>query len=158
MRTQSPSTRSSQVDRRKQRGAAIVEFAFVALIFFTLLIGIMDFGRWLFTLNSAAEATRLGARLAAVCSKSDQSKIKERMRFFIGSVASGQININYKPNDTCNPDWTAATNICESVTVQLSGAQFRTFIPFLAGSYDIPPFTTTLPRELMNSAGNPMCP
>lgn len=157
MRTQSSSTRSSQVARHGQRGAAIVEFAFVALIFMTILIGIMDFGRWLFTLNAAAEATRFGARLAVVCSKSDQDKIKERMRFFIGSVALGQISINYQPN-ACNPDLTAATNICESVTVQLEGAKFRTFIPFLAGSYDIPPFTTTLTRELMNSAGNPMCP
>lgn len=164
MRTHSHSTRSSRVCRRRQRGVAIVEFALVAMLLFTLLIGIMDFGRWLYTLNAAAEATRLGARLAAVCSKSDQNNIKEKMIFFVGrvsSVSKEQISIHYRPNDTCDPDWTATSNVCESVTVQLiegdAGAKFRTFIPFLAGSYAIPPFITTLPREHMNGTDNPVC-
>ena len=50
---------------------AAVEFALVAALFFTLLIGIMEMGRVLFYWNSAAEATRLGARLAVVCDLND---------------------------------------------------------------------------------------
>ena len=146
--------------RCRQRGAAIVEFALVAMVFLTLLIGVMEFGRWLFTLNAAGEATRLGARLAVVCSNAsaDTANIKTRMRGILSSVTDAQISIQYNPSAGCNTDWTATTNRCESVTVQLSGATFTPFIPFLGDTYAIPPFTTTLQRELMSSAGNPVCP
>ena len=46
---------------KRQFGAAIVEFAIVAVVFLTLLLGIMDFGRMLFTWNAAARR-RAGAR------------------------------------------------------------------------------------------------
>lgn len=43
--------------RKLQRGVAAVEFALVAGIFFSLLIGIMEMGRVLFYWNTATEAT-----------------------------------------------------------------------------------------------------
>lgn len=55
-----------QTTNRSQRGAAIVEFALVALIFFTLLLGIMEFGRMLFIWNTVQEVTRRAAREAVV--------------------------------------------------------------------------------------------
>lgn len=51
---------------RQQRGVAIVEFALVALIFFTLVLGIMEFGRMLFIWNTVQEVTRRAAREAVV--------------------------------------------------------------------------------------------
>lgn len=50
-----------------QRGAALVEFAIIALLFFVILFGIIEFGRAWFTYNTLVEATRRGARVAAVC-------------------------------------------------------------------------------------------
>lgn len=136
---------------RRQAGAAIVEFALVAMIFFTLLLGIMEFGRWLFTLNAANEATRWGARLAVVCSV-DAPVIKQKMRAILGESVSdnNQISVQYVPSG-CD-----ASN-CETVTVQLSGATFTPVVPFMGATVALPPFTTSLPRELMNSAGNPVC-
>ena len=61
-----------------QRGVAAVEFALVASLFFTMLFGVIDMGRLLWTWNAAAEATRLGARLAVVCDIGD-ADIKTRM-------------------------------------------------------------------------------
>lgn len=147
MPTPSHSTRSTQAVRRKQRGVAIVEFAFVALIFFTLLLGIMEFGRWLFTLGAASEATRWGARLAVVCG-SDPLLIQGKVAAIYGG--NGTLQITYPASD-------CATAEC-MVTVNLVGATFTPLIPFLGGTYAIPPFTTTLPREYMKSAGNPVCP
>ncbi len=137
--------------RRAQVGAAIVEFALVALIFFTLLIGIMEFGRWLFTLNAANEATRLGARLAVVCSISDAQDIKARMHQVAGGIPVGKMIIEYLPS-SCDE------SNCKTVTVRLNGATFSPLIPLMGGNYPIPEFATSLPRELMNSAGNPVCP
>jgi Flp pilus assembly protein TadG len=161
-----PSFRPSSTPMRRQRlrGMVIIEFALVVvLVFFPLLLGIMEFGRWLFTLNAAAEATRVGARLAVVCSNSatDVVRIKERMRFFVGGVSNDQISITYKPDAGagCDTDWSADTaNRCESVTVQLNGATFTPLIPYFGVPLQIPPFVTTLPREFMKSSGNPVCP
>lgn len=141
---------NSKRSLRRQAGATIVEFALVAILFLTLLIGIMELGRWLFTLSAASEATRWGARLAVVCDMNDP-QIKERMRAILGSVSNEQIQITYAP-EACN------TMDC-FVTVRLSGATFKPWIPFFGTSVAIPPFTTSLPRESLDSAGtaNEVC-
>ena len=49
-----------------QRGAAAVEFALVAIPFFLLLFGAMEFGRLLYLWNTVQEVTRNAARQAVV--------------------------------------------------------------------------------------------
>lgn len=52
---------------RKQRGAALIEFALVTLfIFFPLLLGMIEFGRAVYLWNTLQEVTRHAARDAAV--------------------------------------------------------------------------------------------
>jgi len=55
------------IKHRKEAGAAMVEFAIVAWVFFLLLFGVIEFARLLFTFNTLTEMTRRGARVAAVC-------------------------------------------------------------------------------------------
>lgn len=49
-----------------QRGVAAVEFALVAIIFLTMLFGVIEFARLLFTWSSMQEVTRRVARTASV--------------------------------------------------------------------------------------------
>ena len=133
----------------RQRGVLVVEFALVALIFFTLLLGIMEFGRLMFTLNAAAEATRWGARLAAVCDLGEPN-IRTKMRSLLMGVSEAQISIQYAPA-FCD-----ASN-CRTVAVSLVDATFTPLIPFMNAVIPLPSFTTSLPREMMSSAGNPVC-
>lgn len=149
MLTPRPLTRSPIARMTRQSGAAIVEFAIVALVFFTLLIAVMEFGRWMFTLNAATEATRWGARLAAVCDKDDPS-IKQKMRFILASVTDAQIAIEYQPAG-CD-----ASN-CSSVAVGLVNATFTPLIPFMGAAIPLPNFSTSLPRESMASTDNAVC-
>lgn len=149
MRTPTLPPRTGTTPRQRQRGAAIVEFAFVALLFFMLLLGVMEFGRWMYTLNAATEATRWGARLAAVCSQNDPI-IKTRMRVMFNVNPATQISIQYAP-----PGCTVGT--CQTVEVSLTNVTFTPLIPFLGVPVPLPGFSTSLPRELMNSAGNPVC-
>lgn len=137
--------------KRRQIGVAIVEFGLVAMIFFTLLIGAMEFGRWMFTLNAANEATRLGARLAVVCSISDMANIKSRMHAIAGGIPVANMSIQYVPTG-CTAD------TCQTVNVSLVSATFSSMIPLLGGDYPIPSFSTSLSRESMNSTNNPICP
>lgn len=137
-----------------QYGVAAVEFAIVAALFFTLLIGIMEMGRVLFYWNSAAEATRLGARIAVVCDLND-ADIKVRMQRMLSILPTDKIDIGYQP-DGCN------VNTCQWVKVSiLADVSVATVIPFVPLALTLPPFSTTLPRESMRSTvdglANPVC-
>ncbi|MGH9385245.1 MAG: TadE/TadG family type IV pilus assembly protein [Vicinamibacterales bacterium] len=52
--------------RHRERGAALVEFAIVSIVFFTFVFGITEFGRMIFDYNLVSTATRDGARWASV--------------------------------------------------------------------------------------------
>lgn len=59
--------------RAKQRGAAAVEFGIIAILFFTLFFGIIEFGRIFYLYNTVQEVTRCAARAATVTWKNSDS-------------------------------------------------------------------------------------
>lgn len=145
-----------------QFGAATLEFAIVAVVLFSLLLGIMDFGRMLFTWNAAAEATRWGARIAVVCDKLTPDQVRGSMKKILPELTNANILINYyNPistiNNACDKD------NCKAVEVSLTGFTFTPISPFMPfGLTTVPDFRTYLPRESMeavNAAGdqNPVC-
>jgi Flp pilus assembly protein TadG len=148
-----------QLSPARQRGAALVEFALVAMIFFVLLIGIFEFGRVMFTWNSAVEATRRGARLAVVCDI-DNDQIKAQMRSMLPVVTNDDILITYSKFDGSGCD----ADSCEQVTVSIlpdNQTAFQYYIPLLNSAWKIPEFSTTLTRESLSSGtapdNNPDC-
>jgi Flp pilus assembly protein TadG len=140
--------------KKAQRGAAAVEFALVAVVFFMLLIGIVEMGRVLFTWNAAAEATRYGARVAVVCPKDDPA-ILSRMQKIMPALTAANVAVTYLPTGC-----TVAS--CQQVSVKIQNVPVTTFIPVSAATLMVPPFTTTLPRESMRNEidgrDNPVCP
>ncbi len=133
-----------------QLGVAAVEFALVAALLFTVLLGVMEMGRLLWTWNAAVEATRLGARLAVVCTKGDPI-IGTQMQGRLPSLnPATNITIDYLPSGC-----TVAT--CQEVRVSLKNYVHTTIIPFVPLSLTLPPFSTTLRRESMDSTNNEVC-
>jgi Flp pilus assembly protein TadG len=57
---------ASRRSSRRPRGQSLVEFALVLPIFLLVMMGIIDFGRAIFSYNSLSNATRDGARVAIV--------------------------------------------------------------------------------------------
>ena len=78
----------------RQRGAATVEFALVAVLFFTVLLGIMEFGRFLYLYDTVQEVTRHAAREAVVrdFTSTEQGKIK-RGAIFQDEGGSGTVSL-----------------------------------------------------------------
>ena len=132
-----------------QRGVAAVEFALIAVILFTLIFGITEFGRVLFMMNTTTEATRLGARLAVVCDK-DDTTIKTKIVNLAGFLTPGNINVVYSPSG-CDP------STCRYVTVRVTGLRVQSLVPLIPLDFPMPEFATTLPRESMSSLNNPIC-
>lgn len=129
----------------RQRGATIVEFSFVLIIFLTFLLGVLDFSRLLYTWSVTNEATRAGARYAVVCATpADSSRILTAMQQRVPQIAT--IDVAWEPAG-CDP------TSCEGVNVSVTNLQFKWVSPLpgvLAQKIiNLPGFTTYLPREMM---------
>lgn len=141
--------------KNRQRGATIIEFALVLLIYLTFLLGITDFARLLFTWNAANEATRAGARYAAVCdSTAHAAEVRSRMQALLPQIQS--VSIAWDPPG-CTPD------NCVGVRVGITDLNHRWISPIAgaATALDIPmpAFSTYLPREAMrqDDASDELC-
>lgn len=130
---------------KRQRGATVVEFSLALLTFLMFTLGLVDFSRMLFTWNAASEVTRLGARFAVACADTGNSNlVLAKMQGLLPQVTA--IDVAWAPAGC-----TAAT--CESVTVAITGMDFRWISP-IPGSVGarialMPGFSTFLPREMM---------
>jgi hypothetical protein len=73
----------------------------------------------------------------------------------LAALDNSHITIDYlnpgQPVNSCTP------STCKSVRVTLACYTHQPIIPFAALSVPIPQFQTTLPKEFMQSAGNPAC-
>ena len=74
--------------RKAERGAAAVEFALIAIVFFTVLLGIIEFGRFMYLWNTVQEVTRIAARAGVVSDFSDADGIEGIQRMAIFSPGS----------------------------------------------------------------------
>lgn len=133
----------------RQRGAAAVEFALVAILFLAMIIAIIEFAMVMYVYSSAIEATRLGARIAVVCDVGDAT-VKARMKNMLSILEPANISISY-PASGCS----AAT--CDPVTVRIQNLTYHASIPLVPLDFPIPDFATSLPRESLSSASNPIC-
>jgi Flp pilus assembly protein TadG len=127
--------------KRHQKGATAVEFAFVALILITLVIGIMELGRIMFTWNAANEATRDGARAAVVCTV-DTSKalVTARMQRFLPQLTSSEVVVEYLPSPSA----------VQRVRVAISGLTIEPVVPLFGTSIPVPASAHTLPSESLS--------
>jgi Flp pilus assembly protein TadG len=100
--------------RNKRCGAAVVEFACVAPIFFLLLFGIIEFGRAMMVQQVLINATREGARQAAMPGVT-MEEVEDVVAEYLTSarVAANEADI------TITPDPAAALNN-EQITVGVS--------------------------------------
>ena len=83
-----------------QRGVAAVEFALIAIPFFLLLLGAMEFGRLLYLWNTAQEVTRNAARQAVVTDFTDSAAITAIKRSAVFRVTDGTLPASSEISDT----------------------------------------------------------
>jgi Flp pilus assembly protein TadG len=79
--------------RRDQRGVAAVEFAMIAPFFFGLLIGIIDVGRYMWTLNTIQYAIDQGVRAGVVQKLSDQD-VTDLVKSSLTGLKAGDIEVD----------------------------------------------------------------
>ncbi|MEY3879480.1 MAG: hypothetical protein RIQ94_275 [Pseudomonadota bacterium] len=164
---------------KNQKGAAMVEFAPIALLFFALLFGIIEFGRAFFVYNTLVEATRRGARVATVCPASTNAITMVQNATIFNSAheatpitqTTGLLGLT-----TANIQVTYLTAAMAPITPPLAANSttydtiafvrvsiLPTFthtliIPAFTSTFSVPPIETTLPSESLGrvSSQNPV--
>jgi hypothetical protein len=101
--------------RKNRRGAAVVEFAIVAPVFFLLVFGMIEYGRMVMVQQILTNASREGARFAVVQSANNTTAVQDVVEDYLQSASIGGT-----PNITV--DWPASggSSSSEPVTVTVS--------------------------------------
>lgn len=135
----------------KMQGLVALEFTLLATVFFLALFAMIGFAQAVYTYNTVAQATRLGARIAVVCDQ-NSAAITTKMLATVTGLASSNINVAYAPAG-CD------ANTCSTVTVSITGFNVVISAPstYALNSLIVPSFSTTLIRESMSSANNSIC-
>jgi len=146
-------------NRKRQSGLTTVEFAIVAAVLITVIIAIIDISRLYFSVAALNEATRRGARVAAVCPVNDPA-IAQVAVFnvsgetgpspIVAGLETQHIDVEYLDNNgapVVDPAGAGFEDI-RYLRVRINGGfQLRTVIPGLPQVISVPDFAATLPRE-----------
>lgn len=158
--------------KRNQRGAALVELAIVSTVFFTVLFGILEFGRLLWTHNALEDAARRGARYATIRRKDAASQLAVKKVVVYGDpnanpatatpVVSG-LTTSYVSVQYNNPA-DNGLQLSDRVSVSINSYQFQFSVPLIGGTITMPSYRTSLPGESLgyvpcdNSSPAPLAP
>lgn len=153
--------------KKNERGAAVAEFAVACLFFFSVLIGIIEFGRLLYTHNALTDAARRGARYAtlhtenAACvrniviygEKHVDGDCEPTGPPLINGLTAATINVAYAGADTDNdpeddvPIDTSFGSNLGTATVTIENFTFNLGIPLLNIAISMPNYQTTMSAE-----------
>lgn len=141
----------------RQRGVTTIEFAIVGVVLMAVLIGVIEFGRAIYTYNMLSEAARRGARVAAICPV-NHSMIRRVALFgqpgdsgpssMILNLDESNIALSYLDQDgavIANPQGSFGS--IRYVRVAITDYQHPMLIPFADITLSAPGFAATLPRE-----------
>ncbi len=123
--------------RPRRRGATLIEFAFVAPVFFLIVLGLVEIGRACMVTELITEAARRACR-QAIIEGSSTTAIQTAATNFLGSVgingASANVYINDVPAGNTNvAAMPAYTEITVVVTVPVADVTW-TPMQFMSGN------------------------
>jgi Flp pilus assembly protein TadG len=143
--------------RRQQAGVTSVEFAIIGLVLMMVVFGVIEMGRALFVVNTLTEATRRGARMAAVCPVGDPKPASVAVfdsgsgsSSIVAGLTTGNVQVQYldvNGNPIANPTTGANYGLIRYVSVSIVGFTHTMLIPTLVTTIPMNGFTTTIPRE-----------
>jgi hypothetical protein len=119
---------------RDEKGATLVEFSIVALLFFTLLFGIIEFGLLLFNQQVITNAGREGARYGIVARPDDYKVNSASIIQVVKDYAEDHIVSFGDKNFNVDPQFDSDLSFCEKfqdvLTVDVSYEYSFFFLPF----------------------------
>jgi hypothetical protein len=141
------------MNHQRQSGATTVEFAIIGLLALMVMFAVLEFGRLVFVVNALSEATRRGARMAAVCPINDPA-IAQVTVFnapggggaspIVSGLTTGNVIVEYLNQAGVT---TATFLDIRYVRVRIGNYQHQLLIPLFDRTLTLPQYPSTLPRE-----------
>ncbi|MCC7086029.1 MAG: pilus assembly protein [Pirellulales bacterium] len=100
--------------RRNRRGAAVVEFAVVAPVFFLLVFGMIEYGRMVMVQQVITNASREGARVA-VLDGATASDVQTKVGDYLTSAKISGATTTVSPSPPSNAGYGAPVTVTVSV-------------------------------------------
>lgn len=141
----------NRTNKNKERGASLVEFSIAATVFLTVMFGVVEFGRALWTHNALADAARRGARYAVINAEAKQDDVKK-------IVVYGSLDADAKPildnltTDNVDVTYQGFGMDVGTVQVTIKEYDFDFIVPIVSTSIRMPKYTTTLTGESAGTA------
>jgi len=134
-------------DRRRERGAALVEFAIAGVVFMTAVFAVVEFGRLLWVHNALTDAARRGARYAVNHSEPDTANA-QRMAVY-GTTADGASPmVTGLTKDNVKVVYSPGYSVGEgTVKVSIVNYEFKFVVPLVGTKIQMPAYTSTLTME-----------
>jgi Flp pilus assembly protein TadG len=125
--------------RTRQKGNAVIETAFIFVVFASLVIGVFDFGQFLFVHQALVERARYALRWGVANSLNDTNAIRNVV-LYDSATAPADASSGYFGLTTSNVIVTktgAGTND-QRLTIQIINFPYQMLSPFITGSYTGP--------------------
>lgn len=138
---------------KPQKGTTLVEFAIIGALVMIVLFGVIEIARAMFVWNTLSEATRRGARVAAVCPVNHAgiartavfaAPAEDGSDRILKDLDTSNVSVEYLDENGVN---TAVFEEIHYVRVSITNFRHTLLIPFVGRTLDAPPFSTTLPVE-----------
>ena len=128
-----------------RRGSVLVELALIGTMFFMLLVGIMDFGQFLFHQQALVERARYAARWGAVTDPANSDAIRNMVVCL--QASGGTPSLGLTPEMVTVSTLDAGTDRYR-LSVQISGYSFVVLSSLIAGRYPGRPIAVSVPLGL----------
>lgn len=136
----------SNKERRRERGATLLEFAIGATVFLTAMFAVIEFGRALWTHNALSDAARRGARYAVNHPSSDAAAVQNVVVY--GDPAGGSTAlVNNLTTANVQVQYDSFGLGAGTVSVSITNYKFQFIIPIVGTTISMPNYTTTLTGE-----------
>jgi Flp pilus assembly protein TadG len=149
--------RREKNSRRRERGAALVEFAIAATVFLTATFAVLELGRLLWVHNALTDAARRGARYAVNQPQSAQaiSDIKN-IAVYGNTAGTGTPLVTDLTTDKVFVFYDNYTLGGGTVRVEIQNYDFRFVVPLVGGTLRMPSYSTTLTGENVGLIPDPI--
>ncbi|HEY6230468.1 MAG TPA: TadE family protein [Pyrinomonadaceae bacterium] len=132
--------------KKRERGSTLVEFSIAATVFLTVMFGVIEFGRALWTHNALTDAARRGARYAVVHKQIEIANVKNVVVY--GDPAGGSKPVvENLTTDNVQVNYSGFTLDGGTVQVTITGYEFNFVVPIVSTKIQMPNYTTTLTGE-----------
>jgi Flp pilus assembly protein TadG len=129
--------------RRRQSGSVLVELSIISMTTFAMMIGVVDFGQFLYVHQTLTERARAAVRYGVTTSPVDTTGVQNMVMY--GQTTAGGSPIFGITSSNVQVTTPGGNTTDYRLVVFVTNYNYTIYSPFISGSYTGPNITAVLP-------------